>query len=54
MKYIYFVLLSITSMSASANYYCTGKIAHLGTSTSSLYVNNGYGVHVLCDLSTDG
>lgn len=36
-----------------ANYLCEGKITHLGISDdSSLYVDNGFGVHKLCN-STD-
>ncbi len=53
MKYILIFLVVLVPSSAKANYYCSGKVVHLGTSTASLYVNNGSGVHLLCKLSDD-
>lgn len=46
------LFLLIFPSSAGANYYCVGKVGHLGVG-GALNVNNGYGIHRLCDLAED-
>ena len=47
--YLFSLLLLVPSVSF-ANYHCEGKINHIGLSDdSTLLVNNGFGVHKLCN-----
>lgn len=52
MKRIFSVILVAISMPSVANYSCSGDIVHLGFDTA-LHVNNGYGVHTLCQLTDE-
>ena len=54
-----FVLTLITMMCwqapAWANYTCVGKVTQLGSQANgSLYIRNGYGTHLVCNLKDDG
>lgn len=51
-KRVALLLIVFFCNSAFANYYCLGKVTHFGSDTW-LYVSNGFGVHRLCDTSTD-
>ncbi len=52
MKYFLVLVSLVFSTFSHANYYCTGKVSHLGLS-GSLNVSNGFGVHVLCPLTEE-
>ena len=54
MKYVIGFIFLVAGLKASANYACPGKVVHLGTSGSDLWVSNGYGIHLLCSLTSDG
>ncbi len=47
-RILLFLFFAIPGL-ASANYYCSGKIVHLG-STDSLHMSNGFGVHRICNF----
>lgn len=47
------ISLTLISTHSLANYHCEGKISHIGLSDQTLHVNNGYGVHRICDLNVD-
>ncbi|WP_038141940.1 hypothetical protein [Vibrio nigripulchritudo] len=51
-KIILVSLLTICPHLALANYFCTGKVYHLGAD-QELSVSNGFGVHKICNLSED-
>ena len=48
-KILFFIFIAILPSLANANYYCTGKVAHLGSS-GALHMSNGFGVHRLCNF----
>lgn len=52
MKKLLLILIVATPYYAIANYSCSGKIIHLGFD-GALRVNNGFGVHELCNLSEE-
>lgn len=52
MKSILSILLLTLSFSASASYYCIGKVGYLGSSTK-LSVSNGHGVYNLCEVNEE-
>jgi len=53
MKYITLVLVIFGVGLAQANYYCVGKVRHLGLSNDNLNIHNGYGVHRMCQHSQE-
>ncbi len=50
MESIIVLTILIFSACANANYFCSGKVSHLGSS-DGLYMSNGFGVHYLCSMT---
>ncbi|WP_162940919.1 hypothetical protein [Photobacterium salinisoli] len=53
MRKLFFSMLALLSLSAHANYHCTGEVKHFGVDRSNLLVSNGFGVHKLCNVSEE-
>jgi len=50
MKQLIVIIFSMLPSVCFANYYCHGKVQHLGMS-DSLHMSNGFGIHLICNFN---